>query len=191
MVRLQQYLINEFPDIEEEWLHLLVHGISILTEVQLDRKISHKLEQHLFVDNDSWKLYFNHREDYLRNIFKIWPLIKLFQIEEQLESMTSFDGYLKVYQNAKFGTILANTKMLSNIYPVVESDWSLSYNSWISGSSRILYQFAGLSIEATRNGIRDVVNEVVLHSEKYHNNHTMFKKLVKRQYQLSLTEQNH
>ena len=120
MVRLQQYLINEFPDIEEEWLHLLVHGISILTEVQLDRKISHKLEQHLFVDNDSWKLYFNHREDYLRNIFKIWPLIKLFQIEEQLESMTSFDGYLKVYQNAKFGTILATQKC----YPIYILWWN-------------------------------------------------------------------
>lgn len=190
MIPVLQYLMKEFPTIEEDCLQLLMSGISNLTEAQLDEYIGNNLDYYIPANNESWHLYLNRNEDYLRDILKIWPSAKLFLIDEQLDMAKSFDDFLRTYESSSFGIFLANTKMLSSIYPVLISDWDRCYNSWISGSARILYQLAGVSLEATRNGIREVVNEVVLHSEKFHNNHELFKKLVKRQYQLSLTEQN-
>ena len=190
MTPVLKYLMKEFPDIEEDCLQLLVRGTSNLTEEQLDKKIGYKLDQYIPVDDESWHLYFKHREDCLSDIFKLWPSIILFQIEEQLNRAKSFDDYLQAYQYSNFGIFLANTKMLSSVYPALLSDWTRCYNSFISGSARILHQWAGLSLTKTRDGIRAVVNEVVLYPGKYHQNDELFKKLIKRQYQLSLTEQN-
>jgi hypothetical protein len=190
MTSLLQHLMKEFPDLEETCLQLLMNGISNLTEVQADGKINKEFEYYIAANNESWDLHFSNREDYLRNILMVWPSIKLFLIDEKLDMAKSLADYLRTYEGSSFGIFLANTRMLSSIYPELTSDWLLCYNSLISGSARSLYQLAGLPLEETRDGIREVVNEVVLHAEKYHNNHELFKKLIKRQYQLSLTEQN-
>jgi hypothetical protein len=190
MTSVLQYLMKEFPDFEETSLQLLMNGISNLTEVRADNKNAKTFEDYIFINNESWHLYFSNREDYIRDILKIWPSVILFLVDEQLDMKSSLVDKLRTYEGSGFGIFLANTRMLSVIYPELISDWDICYNSFISSSARILYQLAGLSLEEARDGIRLVVNEVVLHAEKYHNSHELFKKLIKRQYQLSLTERN-
>jgi hypothetical protein len=190
MSHIKQYILKEFPNIEEECLRVLMDGILKLSETQFNKNIDDKIDHFIPVSYESWHLYYSCNENYFSDILKIWPSIKLFQLEKQIGLATSFDDFLSTYEQSDFGVFLANTKMLASIYPVLMLEWDSCYSSWISGSARILHQLAGLSLTTTQLGIRDLVNEAILHPEKYHNNPDLFKSIVKRQYQLSLTEQN-
>ncbi len=185
-----QFLKNEFPTLEESYLQLLYSGIVNLTKSPFNDKTESQLDRYISAIDESWHFHFKHRETYFREILKLWPTVLLFQTEEQLKSVKSFDEYLEVYRKSRFGVFLANTKMLTSIYSDLKQDWGMCFSSWITGSSRILYPYSGLSIEVVQHGIRQVINEVILHTDKYHNEPEEFKRLIKRYYQLMLTEQN-
>ena len=188
---LEQILKKEFPDRNDCYYKLLVNSIEELSQIQFllndddQKKGSSKSD-----DEEPWRCSFNEITSYYQEMLRVWPIIKLISIEEELKNAHGFNASLKVYRKSHFGGFLANAKMLTSIYQELLTTWDQCYVQWIIGNTKLLYPFIGLSKKVTKKGVRQVVNEVILHPEKYHQNKKEFKKLVKRQYQLMLTEQN-
>lgn len=187
-----QFLKGEFPGFEEDYFQLLLHGILNLSKAHIIIRIEDEseLDQYIAIDHESWQLFFSKRERYYSELLKIWPVILLFETAEQLKLAISFDESLEVFRNSKFGIFLANTKIVTSIYPELKTNWSRCYSSWVHGCARILHPYSGLSKEVMQQGIQQAVNEVVLHSEKYSKEPEVFKTLITRHYRLMLTEQN-
>ncbi len=185
-----QILSQEFPGMEENCLQLLVHVITKLTKSQIMEGSDSQFDRYIPVTDESWHLYFTNREDYYRELLKIWPTVLLIQVKEESKDKSSFDDYLEVYRESKFGIFMSNTKMLTSIYPALKSDWERCYDTWVAGIAQNLSNYSGLSFEENQHGIRLAINEIILHPEKYHNDPGLFKKLIKRCYRLMLTENN-
>jgi hypothetical protein len=190
MIQTMQFLKKEFPDIEESYFQVLIQGIVQLKKNPNGEKGESRLDRLISIKDEDWNLYFKKREDYLRELLKIWPTVFLFQIENQLLKKKSFDECLDAYQQSHFGYFLANMKMVSSIYKDLRQEWEKCYESWISGNVRIIHPVSVLSIELLRQGIRQVLNEIILKPDIYHKDKDEFRKMIKRQYQLMLTEQN-
>lgn len=190
VIQTMQFLKQEFPNIEESYFQVLLQGIVQLTENRITENVESRFDRLISVGNQDWHLYFKKREDYLIDLLKIWPTVTLFQIENQLSRKNSFDESLAVYQQSGFGVYLANTKMISRIYKDIRIEWEKCFESWEAGNIRIIHPVSGLSIESLRKGIRQVLNEIILRPMKYHEEKDEFRRIIKRHYQLILTEQN-
>ncbi len=185
-----QILSQEFPEMDEGCLQLLLHGIAKLTKSNIIEASGSQSDQYIPIIDESWHLGFASREVYYREMLKIWPIVLITQVKEESKDKSSFDDYLEVYRDSGFGIFLSNTKMLTSIYPGLKSDWEGCYDTWIAENTRILSTYSGLSFEETQHGIGQANNEIILHPEKYHNDPGLFKKLIKRHYRLMLTEHN-
>ena len=190
MIQTMQFLKQEFPDIEEVYFQILLQGIARLTHSKAPENTMSRFDQLIPIVEQEWHLYFKRREYYLRELLKIWPTVALFQIENQLSKEKSFDQCLDAYQQSHFGIFLANTKMFTSIYLDTRMEWEKCYESWIAGNVRIIHPVSGLGMELLRLGIRKILNEMVFQPEKYHSDSDEFRKMIKRHYQLMLTEQN-
>ena len=190
MIQTMQFLKQEFPDVEENYFQVLLLGIVQLTENRITENVESRFDRLISIGSQDWHLYFKRREDYLKELLKIWPTVALFQIENQLSNQNSFDECLAVYQQSDFGIYMANTKMISGIYRDVRMEWDRCFESWIAGNVIIIHPVSGLSVESLKKGIRHVINEIILQPGKYHKEQGEFRKMIKRQYQLTLTEQN-
>ena len=188
---LERILRTEFPDRKDCYYKLLVNSIEALSQIQIllddddQKKGSSKSD-----DEEPWRCSFNEITFYYQEMLRVWPIIKLISIEAKLKNVHGFEASLKIYRKSQFGAFLANAKMLTSIHLEIQTDWDQCYAQWIIGNTKLLQPYSGLSKKVTKKGVRQIVNEVILHPEKYHEHKKEFKKLVKRQYQLILTERN-
>ena len=188
----EQILKKQFPDRKDCYYDIVVNGIEELSQIQIlsDEKEDQINGSSKSDEEEPWSCAFNQINEYYKEILRVWPIIKLIKIEAALKNANGFDASLKVYQKSQFGVFLANTKMRTSIYQELQTDWDQCYTQWIIGTTKLLHPFTALSKKRTKKGIRQIVDEVILHPAKYYEHKKEFKKLVKRQYQLMLTEQN-
>ena len=185
-----QYLQNEIPGKEDAYLMLLIEGIEKLSDKPIFDSRKDIFHQLLEDRTGTWHLYFSKREIYYRSIIQIWPTYFFHQIEKQIQTTNTFDAYVKIYRLSGFGTFLSNTKTLAGLYQAILPDWDSCFEDWVIGNTRILLPYTPLSKKELEVGIRKVINQIVVDPAKYHSNLDELVTLVRRQYQLALTEQN-
>lgn len=184
-----KFLKKEFPGTEEGYFNLLLIGIDKIRSRPIFNSEESFIQQLLEDKTGTWHLYFNKREVYFRAIIQVWPTVFLYDMERQLAKAKTYDEYLDTYRESGFGIFLSNTKSLIALYKGLTTDWDECYSSWISGNTRIILPYTPLSEDHLQNGIRNATNQVIVNPDQYHNDADAFAKLIKRQYQLALTEQ--
>lgn len=185
-----EFLQREFPNFEEAYFDCILTGISRLSKKVKSNGSAYYIDVLRGETDAKWHRYFNQREVYFRAIIKYWPSIILFEINRKIASADKLDNYLEIYRESHFGTFLSNTKALVMGFEELQPDWNSCYEGWINGNARILEPYADLIENNLDHAIRQIVNEVVVSPHKYHSSLATFRQLVKRQYQLSLSEQN-
>ena len=183
------FLKNEFPGNDVEYFQLLLTGIEQLSSGTLftsDENLFHQLAKD---QTGNWHAYFNKREVYYRDVFQVWPTIFLYTIDRKIAITGSFEDYIEIYRKSGFGLFLLNTKTLSALYDGLISDWDNCYLNWIKGNRRIISPYTPLAKKELENAIRKATNQVIVDPEKYHGDQIEFSQLIKRHYQLALTEQ--
>lgn len=184
------FLNREFPGTEQEYFELLLKGINKFSKGPLFQSDSSLFHQLATDDTGSWHLHFKGKEVYYRAILQLWPTVFFFNTERLVTSSKSFDDYLTIYFESGCGLFLANTKMLTTLYEGLVADWNSCYSSWINGNTRILLPYTPLDPEKLEMGIRNTSNQIIVNPDKYHGDISELSHLIKRQYQLALTEQN-
>ena len=183
------YLQHELPGIEEAYLRLLLEGVQNLSKRPIFTSKKEVFHQLLTSNSGDWHQYFNQRKIYYRSILQIWPTYFLHEVEVAIRTAKSFEDYVEIYRQSGFGIFLSNTKTLSGLYPEILPDWETCYQSWISGTTRLLRPYSAISKERLETTIRNAVNQVIVDPEKFHSDLDKLTKLVRRHYQLALTEQ--
>lgn len=185
-----RFLQNEFPYFDEAYFECIMTGIASLSQ-SIENQEEAGLVESLRGETDSnWHRYFDRREVYYRAILKIWPSIKLFEVQRKMISAGVLDDYLDIYLETQFGFFFSNTKALIMGYNELNSEWDTCYDSWIKGNLRILSPYADLIDNNLNQALRKTVNDIIVSPNKYQSNLADFRRLVKRQYKLALTEQN-
>lgn len=179
-----------FPGQNKAYYKILAQGLHDLSEIYEKKNIHLKIGVIHPIDSNHWNTIFKEKEQYIKEIFRIWPDFIMAKVKEGLKKVENFDQCIMVYRDTKFGTFLANTKILVSQHAELAEDWNTCYTSWISQNSRLIHPYVGLSENMTEQGVRLIVNEVILQPDKYHQFPEELKRLIKRQYQLLLTEQN-
>lgn len=190
MIQTVDLLKNLFPGQKESYYEVLARGIKDLSKINIGENSPNKIGHIHPIESNHWKRHFKKLEFYYKELCSIWPVFTITRITEELIKARNFDQYLNVYRRTQFGFFLANTKTLVSLHSEFANDWSFCYESWIGANTSVIHAYTGLSWNMTNSGVRLIVNEVILKPDIYHQIPEEFKHLVKRQYQLLLTEQN-
>lgn len=188
MDQIRPFLKKSFPGKNHHYYEVIENGINFLSGNKIFKEDQKVLGQSFQYKDESWQVSFDTREEFLGEVLKDWAVASLIHLKRSLKKSDGLDEYLDVYYNSKFGYFLANTKTLTKMHLDLNNLWNSCYDYWIAGNVKILQPSLGLTYDKTQHGLKQLVNEVILNPEVYHNDKEKLKKMVKRQYQLMLTD---
>ena len=135
---------------------------------------------------DDYKKAFEHIEDLYNKVLSIWPVSRFLEIKDLLSRSSAYDEFIEVYRTSRFGIFLANTKSLTHLYESLQPSWNKCFDHWTEENAQLLKPYTGSSTFKTKLAIRQVINEVILHPNLYHEDFTAFKYLIKNHQKMLL-----
>ena len=137
----------------------------------------------------TWYTYFSSVDDYYKDIMQVMGKVMVENALAYLRANANYKDWIDIIFSLKVIVFLSNTKNLSGFYPKLRDDWHSMYNKLIDGYAAILSPILKLSPNRANLLIKSIVNEVILHPNKYADLN-LYKRFAEREYRLFLAEQN-
>ncbi len=184
-------LRSKFPNWNEKYYQVLLKAMEKLT--QPDSKVSltaNELIRESHSSRPTWYSYFNSVEHYYRNVISTLGDVMLDHSRWELQNKVSNNNWSILFRDQKINIFLTNTRPLADYFPGLKPLWLKFYNQVLDIYVAALTSLLNLSEARTRLLVGNLINELILHPDKYYTNADVFQRYSKRLYFLFLNEQN-
>jgi hypothetical protein len=188
---IEQLLRTHYPGRNEKYYQIL-----LLSKEKLINE-SYKLE--LTADaiikgsnsaRPTWYTYFKSVDDYYAETLDVIGKVMLDHTMNKLSSSQNFEDWTSKIGELRMEVFLSNIKSLACYFPKLLPHWQSYYDKVIDGYTAFLQPMLKLSLGRAKLLVRNMVNEMILHAEKYYKNPGLYSQYVKIELQLAQAEQN-
>lgn len=181
----------KYPNRNEKYYDILLVALKKLT--QPNAKVSITANALIAESNTSrptWYSYFNSVEQYYSNVIRILGDIILDHSRSEFQLKASSHNWSSVLWNQRIVIFLSNTRSLADYFPGLKPLWMEIYTNALNIHVDVLASLTELSKRRARLLLSSLINESILHPEKYFTHMDIFQKYANRLYILFFNEQN-
>jgi hypothetical protein len=138
----------------------------------------------------TWYSYFRNVEQYYQDVLFALSETMTSHAFLYLQETATDQNWISILKRLKMFVFLSNTKIITSYFPSLRSLWSNTYEKLIRGYAEILGPILNLSPGRVHLFIKNIANEMIIHSEKYSSNPFLYEQFIRAEYALFMAEQN-
>ena len=188
---IEDLIRNKYPGRNEKYYSILLITRQNLIRTSFVLSLTtDKIVKECNAARPTWYSYFKNTEHFYKNVFAVLSEVMIEHALTYLRNNTHDHNWTSVHRSLKIFVFLANTKNLASYFESIKKEWDSCYHKTVIGYAEILSPILKLSPGRGQLFVRNLANELILHSEKYYTNFELFDRFALQEHHFFLAEQN-
>ena len=188
---LEDQLRSNIPNRNEKYYHILLSAWDQLSSESCRTEITaDAIIKSCAIARPTWYAYFKSVQEYYEDVIEVLGHVIVEYAIDHLQQNITYDNWTLFDRKMRLLVFLSNTKTLAAYFPGLHLQWLDIYQMTVEGYAGVMCPILKLSPARAQLLVKNIVNEMIIHKEKYFNDIHSLDKFIKREYVLFLTEQN-